>query len=131
MKFINRRITNFALLISSAALVFASTACPTKSQSVDPQAKTRATNLARNTAISLNGGLSKYVPDSCMFDSSQPVGNCLRVHDAYGFIFSFLGGEPGWQQLGIRPNTETVLHLSPSGKDVISIIYNGAPRSDQ
>lgn len=131
MKNIKRKTTDFVLLISSTILVNFATAFPANAESVDPHAKLRATNLARNTAISLNGGLSKYRPDSCMFDSAQQVGNCLRVHDSYGFIFSFLGGEPGWQQLGIRPNTETVLHLSPSGKEIISIIYNGTPRSGQ
>ena len=121
---------NNATLLSFFVLSALAYLNPSIAQNIDRQAKTRATNLARNTAISLNGGLARYVPDSCMFDSSQPVGTCLRVHDLNGFIYSFLGGEPGWQQLGMIPNTETVLQISPTGKEVLSIIYNGSPRSN-
>lgn len=91
----------------------------------DYNAKMRALNLARNTAIKINGGLSKYVPDKCMFNSELPVGICLVRRDASGFYYRFVGGEPGWQVLGKVPNTETLIQISSDGQTVVNIEYNG------
>ena len=48
----------------------------------NPLAIKRAFNLARDTGIKINGGLSNYRPARCMFDST--VNNrCLAKRDAY------------------------------------------------
>lgn len=100
---------------------------PARSQ-IDGQSRLRAHNMARNTAITINGGISKYVPDSCMFNPSTPFGVCLVVNDVNGFTYRFLGGSPGWQVLGQNPSVETVIQIAPDGRSVLSIIYNGPPR---
>mgnify|MGYP006878991398 CR=1 FL=1 len=71
-----------------------------------PFTRQRATNLARMQAERLNGGLSVYRPDACMYN--RAAAGCLIVADAEGYTFRFLGGPPGWQ--------------------VLSVLFNGAPR---
>ena len=92
--------------------------------SQDYSGKARATNLARNTAITLNGGIAKYVPDKCMFDSSTPLGLCWISKDQRGYLFQFIGGLPGWQVTGMRPTTQTSILISEDGRSVVSINYN-------
>ena len=82
----------------------------------------RAVNLARSAVVRLNGGLSVYRPDKCMF-SSQAKG-CLIKSDSSGFLFVFDGGRPGWQQLGLGPTHQTIILISPDGRSVSRIIYN-------
>ena len=53
-------------------------------------ARVRAVNLARDTAVKLNGGLTLYRPAKCMFDTSLAGGNCLIRRDNQGFLFRFL-----------------------------------------
>lgn len=88
----------------------------------------RAINLARNTAIKLNGGLSVYQPAACMFNTGANGGTCLVALNERGYRYRFQGGTPGWQQLGLAPSTETELLVSPDGRSVRELIYNGAPR---
>ena len=88
----------------------------------------RAINLARNTAIKLNGGLSRYQPAACMFNTSENGGSCLVKLNQRGYLYSFRGGAPGWQQLGRPATTETELLVSPDGRSVTQVLYNGAPR---
>ena len=71
-----------------------------------PFTRQRATNLARMQAERLNGGLSVYRPDACMYN--RAAAGCLIVADAEGYTFRFLGGPPGWQ--------------------VLSVLFNCAPR---
>lgn len=87
----------------------------------------RATNLARNTAVRLNGGLSRYFPAACMFASgaSNP---CLVRDNSSGFLFRFNGGEPGWQQLGKPPSMSSEILVSPDGRSVVEVVYNGPVR---
>ena len=87
----------------------------------------RAINVARGTAAKLNGGLSVYRPAVCMF---QGINNnpCLISRTDEGFTFRFLGGSPGWEQLQLPPTVETELLVSPDGRSVLQVIYNGAPR---
>jgi len=85
-------------------------------------ARQRAVNLARSTAIALNGGLSRYMPDSCMFSSS--ASGCLRKVDYRGFLFVFKGGNPGWQVLGYAPTKITEILISPDGKSVVEVAAN-------
>jgi hypothetical protein len=88
----------------------------------------RAINLARNTAIKLNGGLSVYQPAACMFNNGTDGGSCLVALNERGYLYRFQGGPPGWQQLGLAPSTETELLVSPDGRSVRELIYNGVPR---
>jgi len=90
----------------------------------------RAMNLARNTAVTLNGGLTKWSPASCMFSSGASGGSCLVQSDSQGFLFRcflfrFNGGTPGWQQLGNPPTTTTEILISPDGRTVSELVYNG------
>lgn len=87
----------------------------------------RATNTARMRAESLNGGLRVYRTASCMHQQSG--GECLIRKDSGGYLFRFLGGEPGWQQLRRAPSLETEILIGPDGKTVLEVLYNGPPRS--
>lgn len=88
-------------------------------------ARQRAMNLARNTAITLNGGLSVYRPAACMFSSGGSGGSCLVQNNNQGFLFRFNGGAPGWQELGKPPTFTTEILISPDGRTVSELVYNG------
>ena len=88
----------------------------------------RALNLARNTGVILNGGLTVYRPASCMFTTSAPGNPCIVSRGPDGFVFRFLGGPPGWQIENQPPTHETELLVAPDGRTVTRVIYNGAPR---
>jgi hypothetical protein len=91
-------------------------------------ARQRAMNLARNTAVKLNGGLSVYMPSACMFSSGGSGGSCLVQTNSPGFLFRFNGGAPGWQQLGQPPTLTTEILISPDGRTVSQLVYNGPLR---
>jgi len=93
----------------------------------DSQGLQRGLNLARDTAIRLNGGLSVYRPASCMYAgiSDNP---CLLRREERGFVFRFQGGAPGWEQLQLPPTTETEILVSRDGRTVVEVIYNGPRR---
>ncbi len=93
----------------------------------ESQGLQRAVNLARETATKLNGGLQVYRPASCMYDAARK-NPCLVKTDPNGFTFRFLGGAPGWQQLGLAPAVETEIRTSSDGRSVVAVDYNGAPR---
>ena len=114
------RILLTALLLSSALHL----PTPTRAQT-DPMAPKRALNLARDTAIRINGGLSNYRPGRCMYKgiANNP---CLAQRDASGFIFHFPGGKPGWQESGTPPTQVTVLRVSPDGRAITQTIHNGS-----
>lgn len=86
----------------------------------------RATNVARMKAESLNGGLQVYRAAACMHQQSG--GSCLIRSSANGFLFRFFGGGPGWQQTNQPPSVETEILVSPDGRSVLEVIYNGKPR---
>lgn len=86
----------------------------------------RATIMARIKAEILNGGLSYYRAASCMYE--QNGGVCLIERSQNGYLYRFLGGPPGWQQLGKAPTSETEMLVAPDGRSVISVIYNGPIR---
>lgn len=92
-----------------------------------PFSAVRALNLARNTAIKMNGGLSVYRPAGCMFETASAGNQCL-ISTTDGYLFRFLGGVPGWQQLNIAPSVETEIRISSDGKSVLGVDYNGEPR---
>lgn len=97
-------------------------------EGVEPFSGVRALNTARNAAINLNGGLTKYRPAACMFATDIAGGECLLQRDAEGYLFRFQGGAPGWQQLGLPATTETELLVSRDGRSVVRVIYNGKLR---
>ena len=82
----------------------------------------RAVNFARSAVIKMNGGLSVYRPEGCMF-SSEAKG-CLMKSDSNGFLFVFKGGRPGWEQLGLRPTHKTKILVSPDGRSLVRLYYN-------
>lgn len=94
----------------------------------DAQGLQRGLNLARDTGIRLNGGLSVYRPANCMYAgiSDNP---CLLSREDRGFVFRFRGGSPGWEQLQLPPTAETEILVSRDGRAVLEVIYNGPPRS--
>ncbi|MCP9814983.1 hypothetical protein KBY64_11895, partial [Synechococcus lacustris L1E-Slac] len=73
--------TSAALLLGSLAML---AAAPAFSQAGIDNAQQRAANLARNTAVKLNGGLVKYRPAACMFVIGGTP--CLVKSDGKGFL---------------------------------------------
>jgi hypothetical protein len=105
-------------LLLLAALVAPSTPVLTPlAARADGLSEQRAANLARNVAVRLNGGLSKYHPAGCMF--SLGGGPCLIRSDAKGYTFRFDGGSPGWQQLNLPPTVRTEITIDPTGRQVV------------
>jgi len=98
-----------------------------------PASAVRAINLARTTAIAENGGLSNYRPAQCMFATANPANPCLinspqDNNNNTNYVFRFQGGPPGWQQMNQSPTVETEISISPDGRNVVQVNYNGAPR---
>jgi hypothetical protein len=93
-----------------------------------PYSAVRALNLARNAAIQRNGGLSVYRPAKCMYETASGDNQCLISNTNDGYLFRFLGGAPGWQQLDLAPSVETEIRISTDGRTVLGVDYNGAPR---
>ena len=93
-----------------------------------PFSAVRALNLARNTAVQANGGLSVYRPAQCMYETASAGNQCLISTTTNGYTFRFLGGAPGWQQLNLPATTETEIRISSDGRTVLGVDYNGAPR---
>ncbi|CAI8174665.1 MAG: hypothetical protein AB8A46_06065 [Prochlorococcus sp.] len=118
------------LLALTGAPLIATVIAPQQVQADDivPASTVRALNLARNTAVKENGGLSVYRPEPCMFSTSTGGGNCLIRNTINGFTYQFLGGQPGWPEDGSQPTTETEIQIAPDGRSVNQIIYNGPPR---
>ena len=114
------------LLAGLSALLLGPLATPGQAQR--PLQEIRALNFARNTGVSINGGLTVYRPAACMFSTSAPENSCLVRRDAEGFLFRFLGGAPGWQVLNLPPTHETELLIAPDGRSVKQVVYNGVPR---
>ncbi|MFL0754812.1 MAG: hypothetical protein AB8A45_04720 [Prochlorococcus sp.] len=122
-------LRNISILIAlSGAPLLADLAIPTQAQAQVQHSKVRALNLARGTAIKINGGLSVYQPAPCMFSTSTDDNDCLIRSSSNGYTYRFLGGSPGWSQYGIQPTTETEIRITPDGRSVSQIIYNGFPR---
>jgi hypothetical protein len=93
-----------------------------------PFSAVRALNLARNTAIQSNGGLSVYRPAQCMYETANAGNQCLISSTSEGYTFRFLGGAPGWQQGNLAATVETEIRISSDGRTVLGVDYNGAPR---
>ncbi|QBE69997.1 hypothetical protein SynWH8101_2423 [Synechococcus sp. WH 8101] len=92
-----------------------------------PLAQPKAANLARMRAEALNGGLSLYRADQCMYETGAPA--CLLSKTQRGFLFRFQGGAPGWQQSSPPdPSLETEVLVSPNGDQILAVPYNGPIR---
>ena len=93
---------------------------------VDPKPTQRAFNFARMRAEALNGGISQYQAQSCMY-SHQSSKDCL-ADETNGFTYRFLGGAPGWEVLKLPPTVETEIRIYTDGVTKAELIYNGFPR---
>ncbi len=119
-----KSFTTFAVITGASVMG----ATPVLSQNTIPASQVRALNLARNTAVAENGGLTLYRPQPCMFQTSSGGGACLVSDDNAGYTFQFLGGAPGWPEDGSEPTMETEIQIAPDGRSVNEILYNGSPR---
>ena len=117
-----------SLLTLCTAAVLACGTAPLQAQGLVPDSQVRAINTARDAAINLNGGLGVYNPAKCMFETTKLTNPCLISNDQNGYVFRFLGGAPGWQQLNIAPTVQTTIRVSTDGRTVLQTMYNGAPQ---
>ncbi|WP_115070820.1 hypothetical protein [Synechococcus sp. UW179B] len=106
------------------------TTTPRSVNSIDARSIQRSVNLARGTAIRINGGLSQYRPAKCMYGGSDR-NPCIVQSGAQGIVFQIPGGTPGWEEAGTLPSLMTVLLVSPDGRAVLQIISNGALQTQQ
>ncbi|MFQ6538758.1 MULTISPECIES: hypothetical protein [Aphanothece] len=114
------------LLGGVASLVTAG--LPLLAQDRVPIEAVRAINMARSRAVEINGGLQAYRPERCMFATAAPSNPCIVANDKEGFVFRFMGGPPTWQEQDLAPTLETEIQISPDGRQVEEVIYNGPPR---
>jgi hypothetical protein len=115
-------------LVALGSSVVPAALIPSQAQGLVPDSQIRALNTARNAAINLNGGLSNYNPAKCMFQTTKLTNPCLISNDNNGFVFRFLGGPPGWQPMNLAPTLQTEIRISPDGRTVEQMIYNGTPQ---
>ena len=91
-----------------------------------PVAQTKAANLARLRAESINGGLSKYRADRCMYTTGAP--DCLVESTSAAYTFRFQGGAPGWQQrTPSQPSVITTVTVSADGESIRSVTNRPLP----
>ena len=129
--------------MSAVAVVFTTSSL---AQTISDE-QMRAANLARMQAELINGGLGKYSPADCMHqagggsevgrESGGGIGSsigsgsgnsfCLVSSSPQGYRFRFLGGTPGWAARQERATIETVVLVSPDGKN-LQVEYNGPIR---
>ena len=142
---LSRVLTVAAMATASVLPLNLLGSAPTLAQPAVPASAVRAINLARTTAIAQNGGLSRYRPAQCMYQTANPNNPCLintpdsstnndnardnrNTNNSNTYVFRFQGGAPGWQQQNQRPTVETEITISADGRSVQQIDYNGAPR---
>ena len=121
-------ITRFALLafllMTGSSLI---AHMPIRAQSeAMPLSQTRAANLARMRAESLNGGVASYRADRCMYSTGAPA--CLVETSNKGYVFRFQGGPPGWQQREpAQPTTLTTVTVTPDGETIQTVSNTALP----
>ncbi|CAK6695874.1 hypothetical protein VB716_06555 [Synechococcus sp. CCY9201] len=113
-----------AATTAAAALVMVC-ASPGVAQQMDAS-QVRAANLARMEAERINGGLSRYTTAACMHQRGG--GDCMIQRTDQGYLFEFLGGVPGWQTMNKPATIQTTILISPDGRDIRQVDYNGTPR---
>jgi hypothetical protein len=137
-------LTVAAMTVATAVPLSTLGSVPANAQPAVPTSAVRAINLARTTAVAQNGGLSRYRPAQCMFQTANPENPCLinspddgnnnnardnrNNNNSNTYVFRFQGGAPGWQQQNQRPTVETEITISADGRDVLQVNYNGSPR---
>ena len=55
-------------------------------------------------------------------------GSCMVNTGPSGFLFSFVGGPPGWEVNKQAAAKETRILISPDDIHVVKVDYNGVPR---
>lgn len=105
-------------------------AAPRRGNAFDARSIQRSVNLARDTAIRINGGLSEYRPGKCMFRGSDR-NPCITQSGPQGILFQIPGGPPGWEETTAQPSTITILLIAPDGRAVLQTISNGALQTQQ
>jgi hypothetical protein len=103
---------------------------PRRGNAFDARSIQRSVNLARDTAIRINGGLSEYRPGKCMFRGSDR-NPCITQSGPQGILFQIPGGPPGWEETTAQPSTITILLIAPDGRTVLQTISNGALQTQQ
>ena len=101
---------------------------PAAAQERVPASRVRAINFARTYAVRINGGLAVYRPAQCMFATAATTNPCLVSDDENGVVFRFLGGPPAWEAKDLPATRETEIRVSPDGRSLEEVIYNGPPR---
>ena len=91
-------------------------ATPGLAQDTISASQVRAINLARNTAVAENGGLSVYRPQPCMFQTSDGGGDCLVNQDDNGYTFQFLGGAPAGLKTAVHQRQKQRSRLLQMGE---------------
>lgn len=122
-----QQLRRFLFISALASFLLTGAMHPVLAQS-DGASPLRAANLARMKAETLNGGLQMYRPAACMYQ--QGGGSCRVKTSTSGYLFRFLGGGPGWEQLGQPATVETEILVAPDGRSVKELIYNGPPRAN-
>lgn len=131
-------LTVAGLLLAAAMPLSTLGSGAAQAQPAVPASAVRAINLARTTAIAQNGGLSRYRPAQCMFQTANTANPCLinapddnnngNGNNNNTYVFRFQGGAPGWQQQNQRPTVESEITVSADGRSVLQVNYNGSPR---
>lgn len=101
---------------------------PAAAEEQVPASRVRAINFARTYAVRINGGLEAYRPAQCMFATAATTNPCLVSDDEDGVVFRFLGGPPGWESKDLPATRETEIRVTPDGRSLEEVIYNGPPR---
>lgn len=112
-----------ALILMAGSSLIAPTSAESQAM---PLSQTRAANLARMRAESLNGGVANYRADRCMYSTGAPA--CLVNKSNNGYVFRFQGGPPGWQQRNpAQPTTLTTVTVTPDGETVQTVSNTALP----
>ena len=113
-----------SVLLTAPSLCFP-TICRAQGAAM-PVAQTKAANLARLRAESINGGLSNYRADRCMYSTGAP--DCLVESTSAAYTFRFQGGAPGWQQrTPSQPSVITTVTVSADGESIRSVTNRPLP----
>ncbi|KGF73164.1 hypothetical protein DO97_02300 [Neosynechococcus sphagnicola sy1] len=85
----------------------------------EAQSRSRAKNVARQTAEKINGGLEKYRADASVF-----VPGAAAIDQGDHWIFNILGGPPG----ATTPSIESEIRIDKADFTV-TVLYNGPLRN--
>ncbi len=123
-----RRLKRALLAPLALSALIAASSSASLAQERAPIEEVRAINFARSYAVELNGGLQAYRPAPCMFATATTDNPCLVNRSPEGFLFRFLGGPPAWVERQQPATLETEVLISPDGRNLVKLIFNGPPR---